>query len=235
MKKTQSNLILLNMLFAMALVTSNVLAGKVIPLGFQIGDTPVTVTGGIFCYGITFLMTDVISELWGKKEAERSVLFGFIVIAGSSLLILLTRFLPNYSEEAQNAFDMVLGTNWILTIASLCGYICSQNWDVWIFHRIRSAYMKNHRTATAGKWMWNNGSTMTSQAIDTVIFVTIAFGFGQGWLFDPILRRTMFAMAFGQYLIKFLIALCDTPFFYLMTAERRRKNVPGAAETQLSQ
>lgn len=220
MRKTESNLLLLNMLFAMALVTSNVLASKVIPLGFTVFGTEVTITGGIVCYAVTFLLTDIIGELWGEKEADRSVRFGFVTIVASSLLILLTRYLPNVSPDAQDAFMTVLGSNWVFTVASLCAYVCSQNWDVWIFHRIRNAYLRNHTSVNRGKWLWNNGGTMTSQCIDTFIFVGVAFGFGQGWLFQPDTRRVMFAMMLGQYFVKLLIAACDTPFFYLFTCGR---------------
>ena len=67
------------------------------------------------------------------------------------------------------------------------------------------------------RWIWNNASTRTSQIIDTVIFIGIAFGLGFGWLFDSAMWGTLGGMMVGQYLCKFVLALIDTPFFYLLT------------------
>ena len=67
------------------------------------------------------------------------------------------------------------------------------------------------------RWIWNNASTMTSQIIDTVVFVGIAFGIGFGWLFDSAMLPQLGAMMVGQYLIKFILATLYTPFFYLLT------------------
>ena len=58
---------------------------------------------------------------------------------------------------------------------------------------------------------------MTSQIIDTVLFIGVSFGIGFGWLFDKEMHPALFAMMIGQYVLKFLLAIADTPFFYLLT------------------
>ena len=86
-----------------------------------------------------------------------------------------------------------------------------------MFHKIRNAYVKKNGTIKGGKWLWNNGSTITSQLLDSIIYAGIAFGLGFGWLFDPTMRPALFGMILGQWLFKVVVALCDTPFFYFLT------------------
>lgn len=213
MKKTNSNLIGLNMIFAVALVISNVVTAKLFATGLTLFGVPVTLPGAALCYAITFLMTDVIGEIWGKQEANRTVRWGFIAQALASVLILATQYLPAASADVQEAYNTLLGQNWIFVVGSLTAYFCSQSWDVWIFHKIRKHFSGDPKK----RWLWNNGSTMTSQIIDTVVFIGISFGIGFGWLFDSAMLPQLFVMMIGQYVLKFILAALDTPFFYLLT------------------
>lgn len=217
MKKTNSNLIGLNMVFAVALVISNVVTAKLFATGLTLFGMPLNLPGAAVCYAITFLMTDVIGELWGKKEANRTVRWGFVAQVVASLLIVMTQHLPAASAEVQTAYDTLLGQNWVFVIGSLSAYFASQSWDVWVFHKIRDKFDGDPKK----RWIWNNASTMTSQIIDTVVFIGISFGLGFGWLFDPSMRTSLIGMMVGQYVLKFILAACDTPVFYLLT--RRRK------------
>ena len=118
----------------------------------------------------------------------------------------------------QNAYTMLLGQNWIFVIGSLVAYFASQTWDVWFFHKLRNKYIDKHGSIKGGRWLWNNGSTMTSQIFDTFLFIGISFGLGFGWFWNnPIGLMNMFV---GQYLIKFILAALDTPIFYLLTRNR---------------
>ena len=219
MKKNNTNLILLSMIFAVSLVISNVVTAKTIQTGIPLlGGATIVIPGAALCYAITFLMTDVIGEIWGKKAANKTVLLGFICQVIATLLIVFTQFLPATDSDMQNAYTMLLGQNWIFVIGSLVAYFISQSWDVWIFHKIRNKYIDKHGSVKGGRWIWNNGSTWTSQIFDTIIFIGISFGLGFGWLWNnPIGLLNMFI---GQYLVKFLLACLDTPFFYLMTRNR---------------
>ena len=108
-------------------------------------------------------------------------------------------------EKQQSAYEALLGPNRRIVLASLLAYLCSQKHDVWAFHFWKALTGGRH------KWLRNNLSTMTSQLIDTVIFVGIAF-----WGVVPNLGE----MILAQYVLKLLIALVDTPLFYVFTAER---------------
>lgn len=220
MKKTNENLSLLRMVFAVSLVISNVVTAKLIYTGISLFGVVITLPGAALCYAITFLMTDVIGEIWGKKEANKTVMQGFICQVIATVLIIFTQFLPAADPEAQIAYNRILGQNYIFVIGSLVAYFASQSWDVWVFHKIRDRYIKKHGSTAGGRWIWNNGSTMTSQIIDTVLFIGISFGIGFGWLFNKDMWSTLAAMMVGQYCLKFILAALDTPVFYFLT---RRK------------
>lgn len=230
MKQTKENLAILQTLFAVSLVTSNVVTGKLFYTGMQLFGAPVTLPGAVVCYAITFLMTDIIGEIWGKNEANRTVKYGFLGQLLSTALIILTRYIPAADAAMQEAYIQVLGQNYIFVIGSLVGYFASQTWDVFFFHTIRANYLKRNGTTVRARWIWNNLSTMTSQIIDTILFIGISFGIGFGWLFDAAMWPTLTAMILGQYIFKFLLALLDTPIFYLLTRQRNEPAFPGNRE-----
>lgn len=216
MKKTNTNLMLCAMVFAVALVISNVITAKTIQTGIPLFGSTILVPSAVICYCVTFLMTDVIGEIWGRKEARTVVLGGFFCQVLATCLIMIGQVMPAADPAMQASYDMLLGQNAIFVIASMTAYLLSQSWDVFIFHRIRNRMLENGGSPSS-RWIWNNASTMTSQIIDTVVFIGIAFGLGFGWLFDPAMLPQLGAMMVGQYLCKFVLAALDTPIFYLLT------------------
>ena len=219
MKKNNSNLISLNAVFIVCLIIANVVTAKVIDTGLFIGSTPILIPGAALPYALTFLCTDVIGEIWGKKEANKAVWRGFAAQFLALFLICLTSMLPAHDEAMQTAYERLLGQTPIFVIGSLVAYLCSQKWDVWIFHKIRNRFFADPRR----RWIWNNASTLTSQIIDTAIYITIAFGIGLGWLWQEGGVALTLGMIAGQYLLKAALALLDTPIFYLLTNKRKRE------------
>lgn len=217
MKKTDKNLYLLYMILATGLITANCIASKVFIMPFSLFGSAVTLTTGAICYPLTFLITDIIGELWGREKANIAVRWGFVCQLTSTLIIIIARYLPATDAVMQDSYVALLGQNWVFVLASLTAYTISQHWDVWVFHNIRDRYIKKHGSTKGGKWIWNNVSTCTSQMLDSAIYVVIAFGFGFGWLFDSSMHSVMINMIIGQILVKVVIALLDTPIFYLCT------------------
>lgn len=129
---------------------------------------------------------------------------------------------PN-AAPAPNAYQTLLGQNWIFVIGSLSAYLVSQSWDVAVFHAIRDRYIAKHGSTKGGRWLWNNGSTITSQIWDTVIYAVISFGFGLGWVHTHEGRMQLIGIIIGQYLLKACLALLDTPFFYFFTRNADRR------------
>jgi uncharacterized integral membrane protein (TIGR00697 family) len=193
--------ILLVSIFVGTLVISSVLASKIISI------FGLFFPAGVLAYCVTFVVTDVISEIWGKERANRVVFSGFITLLVTFLLIRIALFwdaAPFWSE--QKAFSLVLGSTSRIIIASFIAYVASQYHDVWAFHIWRKVTGERHL------WLRNTASTVVSQFIDTLIFITIAF-YG---------TMPVFPLIKGQYFIKVLIALLDTPFVYLVVILIRR-------------
>lgn len=212
MQKNQRNLILLNAVFVTSLVISNVLSSKIVLLFGAL-----TVPAAVVAYPLTFLMTDVIGELWGKDEANRTVRLGIFCQLLSLGMILIAISLPVAPfADNQTAYASVLGSTFRIVAASLLAYVCSQSWDVWVFHRIRDAYIRRHGSIQGGRWLWNNLSTMSSQLIDTALFITLAF-YGE----VPDLP----GMILSQYAIKLIYAALDTIPFYLLTNRRAKEAI----------
>ncbi|MCQ2070356.1 MAG: queuosine precursor transporter [archaeon] len=197
MKRNDFNLMAMAAIFVTALVTSNMLAAKVVQLG------PFQVPASVVAYPVTFLVTDVIGEMWGKKPAQNVVYVGIVCQVLSLTMIQIAIYLPpaSFMVDVDPEFRDILGSTSRVVFASLVGFVCSQSCDVVVFHRLRNAHL-------GMKWLRNNVSTFASQSVDSVLFILIAFG-GTG-VDIPV-------MVGSQIAVKWLIALCDTPVFYLLT------------------
>lgn len=184
--------------FVVSLIVSNIIAAKVVCIGW------IEIPAAVIAYPITFLCTDVISEIWGREEARRTVHLGFAVQIFSLILIYIAIYLPpaEYMLEFQSSFAETLGTSARFVLASLVAYGVAQTLDVHLFHWLRGRFEP--------KWMRNNGSTMVSQLVDTVIFISIGF-----WGVVPNLGWMMVS----QYVVKWVFALADTPVFYYLTRD----------------
>ncbi len=160
---------------------------------------------GVILYSGIYFATDLLSEKYGKREGQRAVLLGFAASVIMVVMIFISLlFLPSKTEHAQQvhqAIETLFNFTPLFVFGSLFAYLVTQSFDVWIFH-----YLKQ---ATHGKHLWlrNNLSTMTSQALDTLLYATIVWGPVVG-----IIKAV--ELAFAKYLIKVFIALCDTFFIY---------------------
>lgn len=199
-----SRLLLWQATFIASLLTANVVAGKVVLLFGRL-----VVPAAVVAYAITFLATDIINEVWGKDQANELVRVGFVAQILAAALIYVAAQLPvaPFMPEVQEAFLLLLGQNYRFVAASMIAYLVSQTTDVYLFDWWRSKTQGSH------KWLRNNLSTMTSQLIDTVIFITIAF-YGT--------VPNLGTMIVSQYVVKWVLAVLDTPFFYFFTRRDKR-------------
>jgi queuosine precursor transporter len=180
----------------LAIILANIQVTKNIELfGF-------TATLGNIMYGTIFLITDTINEIFGVKDAKKAVLLGFAVMV-VTLIIMQTAllFTPTDWDEGHNALAYTFGLLPRIALGSVIAYLISQWFDVQFFDFLKR---KNNPL-----WLRNNGSTLISQLIDTLIFVPIAF-LG---LYET---SVILEIAFTTYFIKVLVAAMDTPFIYLM-------------------
>jgi hypothetical protein len=159
------------------------------------------VPAGVLAYSVTFIVSDVISEIWGKEVAKKTVFGGFVALFVVIILVHLGIYWPKAPFwEGEKAFNLVLGSSGRIILASFIAYFVSQYHDVWAFHFLKKLTWGRHL------WLRNNLSTIVSQFIDSSIFIFIAF-FGE---------LPVIPMIFGQWVVKIGIAVVDTPIVYLL-------------------
>ncbi|MCB0509150.1 MAG: queuosine precursor transporter [Chitinophagales bacterium] len=199
--------------FIASLVLTNLIAGRFFTLQLPILGIDWALSSGIIAYPITFLVTDVISEVFGEKRAKSLVLTGFIVSLFTVGIILISIQLPIWenspvdSQSYTNVFGLAPG----IVFGSMIAYLSAQYVDVQLF--------EFWRKLTKGKHLWlrNNGSTILSQLIDTSLVVIIALILYPKFSgsSEAITWAAALQIILGQYVFKAVIALFDTPFVYL--------------------
>ena len=193
--------IILAGIFIASLVTCNLIANKfvTVDLGFKV----FIVSAGILPYPLTFLVTDLISELYGQRKANLVVFSGFI----ASMFVLLFLWLGGQfnaipsSIVGDDTYNMVFQNAWRIIAASMVAYLFAQFIDVKIFHFWKKL--------TNGKHLWlrNNGSTVASQLVDTTLVICILFvGVWES--------NQIFSAIVDGWLFKMLMAFIDTPIIY---------------------
>ncbi|WP_100611258.1 queuosine precursor transporter [Confluentibacter lentus] len=200
---------LLGALFITSLVVSNLIFQKFFywyPLNIEIFGTKLfEISVGILPYPITFLITDLISEIYGKKRANQVVIAGIFASIFSLGIVLVSNAVPatSWSPVTDGMFKTVFGSTSIAVTASMLAYLFAQFIDIQIYH-----FWKN---LTKGKHLWlrNNASTFFSQFIDTFTIVLLLCSF------DIIKWEQFNGLLISGVVFKWLIAFCDTPFMYL--------------------
>ena len=169
-----------------------------------------SVPAGVVAYPFTFLATDLISELFGRKRAQMLVWVGFGMNVFMLLLMSINHWLPN-SVGVSGGLDLFEGVYQFMvgnTIASMIAYLIAQSVDVRLYHFFYRL--------TKGKHLWlrNNASTTVSQLVDSTAIITILYIAGN--LDDAIDDAgAVIILILNSYLFKFFFALFDTPFMYL--------------------
>jgi len=202
-------------LFVTSLITAQLVAVKLLVVPFP-GVVPVVgesvlVPAGVLAYAVTFFASDCYAELYGRRSAQVMVNVAFAMNFVMLGIVWLAIAAPGSQAGVDpTAFSTVFGLSTNIVIGSLAAYIVSQNWDVVAFHAI------GDRTEGRYLWLRNLGSTASSQLIDTAIFVGMAFflvptvlGLGRA-----LPGAVLLQLIVGQYVLKLLIALVDTPFVY---------------------
>ena len=197
--------LLLSGIFLTALVLGNIIGTTKFVNVFGL-----IVPAGVLAYPFTFLATDLICELYGKKRAQTLVWTGFIMNFFMLGLMTLGHFLPDASgiSGAASVFEEVYEFMVGNVIASMIAYLVAQTIDVHLFHFWKKL--------TKGKHLWlrNNASTTVSQLVDTTAILSILYlANNLGPEINSISRLVQ--LIFASYLFKFFFALFDTPLFYL--------------------
>ncbi|GAB4376198.1 MAG: hypothetical protein Kow0075_03100 [Salibacteraceae bacterium] len=196
--------VLLAVLFTTALVVCNLIANRFVHV--DLGFHTFVLSAGVLPYPITFLVTDILSEIYGKKAANRVVLAGFAALVFTMFILWIAQQFPaiENSRVSDDLFQQTFGNSRRVIIASMTAYLIAQFVDVRLFH-----FWKR---ITGGKMLWlrNNASTVFSQLLDTTLVVAVLF-------VGELSIETMGGYVLDGWSFKALTALADTPFLYLST------------------
>lgn len=172
-------------------------------------------TLGNVLFASTFLITDILSEYESKKAANKAVWIGvfaslfFLLLSQSWLL-----YAPSESDTVSNAFNTVFSSTPRVLISSLAVYAVSQVFDVWLYHKWWAFTEKRCGNKKSFLWLRNNGSTLISQILNTLLFTLLAF-------YGTYDMQTLLSIFLSSYIIFVFTSLLDTPVIYLA---RRVKN-----------
>ena len=208
--------LLLASLFITSLVVSNLIFQKFFywyPFGLKVmGNSLFELSVGILPYPITFLITDLISEIYGKKMANKVVIIGIFASFFSMAILLIANVVPAIENSPidDNTFNQVFALSPIAVLASMIAYLLAQFLDIRIYH-----FWKR---LTKGKMLWlrNNFSTFSSQLIDTLLVIGLLSVFG-------VLEWKLFwGLVVSSFLFKIIVAALDTPLLYLFVGIFRK-------------
>jgi len=162
----------------------------------------VTAMGNVI-YSSLFLVTDIIDENYTKKDAQKAVWIGFFVLITTTIIMQISiQFIPDKSDFLSEHIAAIFSLLPRIAFASLIAYLISQSHDVWFFAKLKN------RHKTRYLWLRNNLSTIISQLLDNTIFTLIAFVGVFSW-------NVIGQIFLTSYILKVIIAACDTPFVYL--------------------
>ncbi len=200
----------LGALFITALIACNLIANKFITV--DLGFKTFIISAGVLPYPITFLLTDILSEIYGRKKTNLIVYVGFF----ASLFVILILFLGGIFPAIDNSlvsddyYNVVFQNSWRVILASMVAYLTAQLVDIRLYHFWKKL--------TNGKALWlrNNGSTILSQLVDTTLVVLVLF-------VGKLSFGTMGSYILDGWFFKVICALADTVFIYLAVGLIRKK------------
>ncbi|GED61403.1 queuosine precursor transporter [Brevibacillus formosus] len=161
-------------------------------------------TLGNTIYASIYLISDLLNEKYGEREAKKAVWFGFFtLIAATIIMQLVLVFEPQETDIAQGSLQTIFGLMPRVALGSLCAYFVSQFVDVKIY-----SWLKKKCPGPNQLWIRNNGSTLFSQLLDSVTFCTIAF-------LGEFPMDVWWQILLTTYLIKFVVSAASTPVLYI--------------------
>ena len=200
--------------FCVIVVLSNILSAKMVILPFL----AISIPAGLVTYPLTFLLSDLVTEIYGAKMAKMMVYIALGMNLLSFGIIQLGILLPTAGIEEQKAFDGVLGLSGLRIFSSLISYLTSQLVDIKLYAAIK------RWTGSKFLWLRNNASTCISQLVDTVMIDLIFLWWGLGMNMVEILPIMIFS-----YLYKAFFSVASTPLLYIFVFLIRGKGLTNDA------
>jgi len=205
MEKRYKYLDLITAFFAVVLLISNILSAKILVLG------PFTFDGGTVLFPLSYIFGDILTEVYGYKNARRVIWTGFFLLLFSMLtIVLVDRLPPAAGWQGQAAFDTILGLTPRIIVASLIAYFSGEF--------VNSYILAKMKIWTKGRLLWARliGSSVFGYLVDTLIFVAIAFG---GTLDGGLL----WAVLISNYVFKIGVEIVFSPLTYRIVAKLKKE------------
>ena len=186
-------------------------------------------TLGNVLFAATFLITDVLSENYGKRTAQKAVLLStlasvfFVVLSQMWLL-----YTPSANDWAFPSFQMLFANTPRIIVASLIVFVITQTGDVWLYHKWWEFTEKHFGSKRKGLWIRNNGSTLVSQLFNAILYNVLAFA----GMYNT---STLISIIVSTYVIYIATSLLDTPVAYLCRRIRERYDVDGFSKGETKQ
>jgi hypothetical protein len=187
--------------FCVIVVVSNIISAKLLAVPFF---DQFAIPAGLMTYPLTFLISDLTTEIFGSAQAKKMVYMALGMTILSYLIIQAALLLPSPHPENHRTFQSVMGLNGILVFASLVAYVLGQIIDIQLY-----SWIKN-KTGERFLWLRNNGSTLVSQIVDTIAVNTIFLYWGFGMEFPVVVQIILFSYAYKAF-----FSVANTPLFYL--------------------
>ena len=207
----------LSSIFITALVVSNLIFQKFFswyPFNFEVfGIKLFELSVGVLPYPVTFLITDIVSEIFGKRKANQVVVMGILASIFSIGLLLLGDVMPASSSSPidDKTFNLVFSASPLAVLASMSAYLIAQFLDIRIYHFWKQL--------TKGEYLWlrNNFSTFSSQIVDSTTVIALLC------IFDILAWDLFLGLVISSITFKILVAVIDTPLLYLLVGLIRKK------------
>lgn len=200
--KVSHRLLIIAALFVTCFITANVISVKMISLG------PFIVFAGVFIFPFSYIIGDVLTEVYGYRIARRVIWLGFACNLIFVIFAWVGQMLPSpASWELQEAYESILGYTPRLLLASVCGYLAGEFANSYILARMK--------VFTKGRWLWSRtiGSTIIGEGLDTVVFTVVAL-IGTPF-FMPLVMLS-------QWLVKVVVEIAATPATYAVVGYLKR-------------
>jgi len=193
-------------LFVTALVVSNIIAVKLAEVGGRVFDA------GNILFPLAYVLGDVITEVYGFRVARRVILLGFVcnLLAVGAIQLALRLPAAGFWLENEEAYETILGTTWRIFVASLCAYLVGELTNSFVLSRMK--------VATRGRFLWSRtiGSSIVGQALDSTLFVTIAFA-------GTVPRADLLDTIVTTWAIKVVWEALATPITYVVANGLKRR------------
>jgi len=205
MSKFSTRFLVITALFITCLITANIIIVK------QIGIGPVILPAAIIIFPMSYIISDILTEVYGYGQARKVIWLGFICNLIMVAAIWIAGLLPAAPDfEAQSAYDRILGNTPRFLIASFLAYLAGEFANSYVLSKMK--------IATKGRWLWTRtiGSTLVGEGLDTVIVLSIGFA-------GILPAGTIGIMMLGHWIVKVLYEVIATPFTYMIVNYLKRK------------